>query len=98
MKLEREDAKDQILEDNSSIILQDDNEKTQLPDEWIYDLQLKNQSFLVKNTDSNNHSSVVSQQMNQGPHCEVSQPTEKMDESGGDIARTQPTTEDKGEV
>ena len=48
MELEGEDAEDEILEDNSSMILQDDNEKTQLSDEWIYDLQLKNQSFLVK--------------------------------------------------
>ena len=88
MELEGEDAEDEILEDNSSMILQDDNEKTQLPDEWICDLQLKNQSFLVKNIDSNSHSSVVSQQVNQSPHCEVSQPTKKMDESGGDITWT----------
>ena len=53
MELEVEDADDQVLEDESSLMLPDDNEKIQLPDEWIYDLQAKNQSFLDKDIDSN---------------------------------------------
>lgn len=53
MELEAEDADDEVLGDESSLMLHDDNEKTQLPEEWIYDLQAKNQSFLDKDIDSN---------------------------------------------
>jgi len=53
MELEVEDADDQVLEDEISLMLHDDNERIQLPDEWIYDLQAKNPSFLDKDIDSN---------------------------------------------
>ena len=53
MELEVEEADDEVLEDESSLTLHDDIEKIQLPDEWIYDLQAKNLSFLGKDIDSN---------------------------------------------
>jgi len=53
MELEVEDGDDEVIEDESSLMLHDDNERIQLPDEWIYDLQAKNPSFLDKDIDSN---------------------------------------------
>jgi len=53
MELEVEDGEDEALEDESSLMLHDDKETIQLPDEWIYDLQAKNPSFLDKDIDSN---------------------------------------------
>jgi len=40
-----EEADDEVLEDESSLMLYDDNEKIQLPDEWIYDLKQRTQVF-----------------------------------------------------
>ena len=47
-ELEVEDADDEVLEDESSLMLYDDNEKIQLPDEWIYDLKQRTQVFWTK--------------------------------------------------
>jgi len=91
MELEVEEADDEVLEDESSLMLQDDNEKIQLPDEWIYDLQAKNQSFLDKDIDSN--SSELLQQDKQALRNENSQLTEKHNDSGEDLAWTQPSDE-----
>ncbi|XP_066365604.1 uncharacterized protein [Miscanthus floridulus] len=53
MELEVEDGDDEVIEDESSLMLHDDNERIQLPDEWIYDLQAKNTSLLDKDIDNN---------------------------------------------
>ena len=91
MELEVEEADDEVLEDESSLMLPDDNEKIQLPDEWIYDLQAKNQSFLDKDIDSN--SSELLQQDKQALRNENSQLTEKHNDSVEDLAWTQPSDE-----
>ena len=91
MELEVEGADDEVLEDESSLMLQDDNEKIQLPDEWIYDLQAKNQSFLDKDIDSN--SSELLQQDKQDFWNESSQMTEKYNDSEEDFVWTQPSDE-----
>jgi len=86
MELEVEDADDEVLEDESSLMLHDDNKKIQLPDEWIYDLQAKNTSLLDKNIDNN--SSELVQQDKQVFMVEKSQMAGKNNDSEEDLVWT----------
>jgi hypothetical protein len=58
MELEGEDVDDETLDEDIEMVSQDDNEKTQLPDEWIYDLEVKNQSLLAIDTSTRSCSSM----------------------------------------
>jgi hypothetical protein len=58
MELEGDEIEDEDVEDDSLMELQEDRETIQLPDEMVYDLQSKNQSFLVMNTNNNIQSTV----------------------------------------
>jgi len=95
MELEGEDVEEEILDEEMEKMLQEDNEKTQLPGEWIYDLELKNQSHLSVVAKAKSCSAVGQQEFLQQPPSDNQLLSEKGKEVEVDISWSQPTAEDK---
>lgn len=75
------------------LILQDDNEQTQLPDEWIFDLQHKKQGALTLSGEGVDQAEDLEQLQSSVEMSAASHMTTQLEENGDNFSGTQPSTE-----